>query len=152
MKVLIAEAPQPKGWTKFHRDTGCAGLRKGEVADGAHYVERDLDELPDTVKPCQFECCFQGYQTAADLKAKVQDRPAGQPLTGIRIGQEVEFRELGGRETETWRIVRGAADRAAGELSSDTPIARALLGHEEGAVVDIALPNKVLRVEIVKVT
>ncbi len=151
MKVLIAKAPPPAEWTKFHRDAGCSGLRKGELADGATYVERELEELPDTVKPCQFPCCFQGYQTAGELKSRVHDRPAPRPERGIRVGQVVEFRELGGREVTGVRIVRGAASRAKGELSADTAIARGLLGHEAGEVVEISLPRKVMRIEILKV-
>src|SRR4051794_36649469 len=100
MKVLIAQGPTPRTWTKFHRDPWCSGLRKGEVADGATYVERELEDLPDAVKPCQFPCCFQGYSTAADLRAKVHDRSPTRPVSGIRIGQEVEFRELDGSEAK----------------------------------------------------
>src|SRR4051812_15763738 len=104
MKVLIAEAPGRVGWTKFHRDPGCSGLRKGELADGANYVEHELEELPDTVKPCQFPYYFQGYETPADLNARVRTRTASHPVTGIRVGQEVEFRELGESEVKRWRI------------------------------------------------
>jgi hypothetical protein len=151
MKVLIAEAPGRTGWTKFHRDFACSGLRKGELADGADYVERDLEEPPDSVKPCQFPCCFQGYDTAAALKTRVRSRSIPASVTGIRVGQAVEFRELGDSETKSWRIVRGAANPAEGELSAGSPIARGLIGREPGDVVDIALPSRVLRVEIVDV-
>jgi hypothetical protein len=149
MKVLIAEAPN--GFTKFHRDANCSGLRHGEVTWGADYVARDLEELPDTVEPCQFPCCFQGYKGAGDLKARVHDRAASPPPKGVRIGQAVRFRELG-RAEQTVKIVRRNADRTKGELSAETPIARGLLGSEVGEVVDIALPGKVMRVEILSVS
>jgi hypothetical protein len=151
VKVLIAEAPAPLGFTKFHRDANCSGLRKGELADGATYVARELDALPDTVKPCQFPCCFQGYESARDLKARVLERPSAQPVSGIRAGDEVEFRELGEDESRRRRLVKGAADQARGELSVDSPIGRGLLGHEEGQIVDIALPRKTIRMEILSV-
>jgi Transcription elongation factor, GreA/GreB, C-term len=151
MKVLVAKAPTSSGWSRFHRDAGCPGLRKGEVTHGAEYVAVELADLPDKVLPCQFECCFPGHETAADLTSRVHSRPAARPATGIRIGHEVEYRELGGSETEMWRIVRGAANLNEGELSANTPIARALIGREPGEVVDIALPNRVVRVEIGRV-
>jgi hypothetical protein len=151
MKVLVAKAPTPSGWSRFHRDAGCPGLRKGEVTHGAEYVAVELADLPDKVLPCQFECCFPGYETAADLTARVHSRPVSRPVTGIRVGQEVEYRELGESETKRWRIVPGAANPDEGELSANTPIARALIGREPGEVVDIALPSRVMRVEIGRV-
>lgn len=151
MKVLIAKAPSRSGWTKFHRDGLCSGLRKGELADGADYVSRELGDLPDNVKPCQFECCFQGYSTAADLKSRVHGSPTPKPARGVRVGQLVTFREVGHSETKTIRLVDGGANRADGELPRDTPIAKGLLGHEAGEVVDIQLPSRVLLVEILKV-
>jgi hypothetical protein len=152
VKVLIAYNPgysQP--WSRFHRDANCSGLRKGEDANGLDYELHELEDLPETVKPCQFETCFKGYETRADLLARVHDRPVPKPRTGIQVGQEVEYRELGKAETTTIRIVPGASNPSEGELSVGTPIAKALLGHEPGEVVPIKLPNRVIRGEIVDV-
>ncbi|UJA20960.1 hypothetical protein HJD18_12555 [Thermoleophilia bacterium SCSIO 60948] len=150
VKVLVARGPKPGTWTRIHRDPGCSGLRKGELADGASYLELDLDDLPESVKPCQFPCCYQGYATASDLKRRVGT--PSRPAEGIRVGQEVEFRKLGGSELMRRRIVRGPADRSKDELSDETPIARAMIGREAGDVADAELPGKTIQIEIVRVT
>lgn len=65
MKVLISGAgTAAAAYTRFHRDANCSGLRKGEVAHGATYDVVDLDDLPETVQPCQFDCCYPGDTTA----------------------------------------------------------------------------------------
>jgi len=149
VKVLIARAPGPKKWTKFHRDPNCSGLRKGEIADGAQYVLRDLDDLPDTVEPCRFDCCFPGSVTTADLRTRGAVNAEPKPARDVRVGHEVEFRNLATGKAERRRIVQGSA-KSPDELSAEAPIAKGLLGHEPGEVVDIELPSgKVIRVEIV---
>lgn len=151
MKVLIAHAPSPSGWTKFHRDSNCSGLRKGEVSDGAEYVLRDLEDLPDTVKPCQFEYCFKGYSSASELKSKVHGPAKSSPARGVRVGQRVTFRELGSSEEFTRKIVSDPADASVGEISKGSEIAKALLGHEIGEVVEIPQRQSVARYEIVAI-
>jgi transcription elongation GreA/GreB family factor len=122
------------------------------VAHGAEYVERDLEELPDSVKPCQFPCCFQGYASVSDLTKRVHDKsPARRSPSGIQVGQEVSFRQVDQQRVTTVRIVHGAGDPAKGELSRETPIAKALLGCEQGEVVEVALPQRVMQVEITEV-
>lgn len=150
MKVLIARAPKPKNWTKFHNDPNCSGLRKGEDADGAQYVLRDLDDLPDNVKPCKF--CFPGAERKADVNASGVLDSGPRLSKGVRVGHVVEFRDLVTAKSERWRIVSGPST-APDELSAETPIAKGLLGHEPGEVVDIELRNgRVRRVEITAVS
>lgn len=152
MKVLIAATPAEEGWTKFHSDANCAGLRNGEVTYGAEYVWRDLEDLPANVRPCHFECCFPGYATAAELRSKVRSRIPSPPPRGIRVGQQVKFRYLDTNEERTVTVVHGPGNAAAGELSKDTGIAKALVGHEPGEVVDVGPPHRVRRLEILEVT
>lgn len=149
MKVLISPAPPPKKWTKFHRDPDCPGVRMTEETYGGEYLRRDLADLPAGVEPCQFECCFQGFETLEEVISRLH-RPTAPPPSGIRVGDQVEFRELGTQRTMERRIVRGSADHAKGEISADTPIGQALLGSEPGEVVAAETPKGVMQVEILR--
>ena len=130
MKVLISgDGTAASRYTSFHRDANCSGLRKGEVAHGATYNDVDLDDLPETVQPCRFECCYPGATTAS-LKRRVHD--ARKPKTGLQVGQTVTYRELGESETTTWRLVDGPTDVDRRELSIKSPIAKSLIDMHGG--------------------
>jgi transcription elongation factor GreA len=54
-------------------------------------------------------------------------------------------------ETFTWTIVGATeADRAAGKLSAESPIARALLDHAVGETVSVTTPKRTRRLKIVR--
>jgi transcription elongation factor GreA len=54
-------------------------------------------------------------------------------------------------ETYTWTIVGAAeADRSAGRLSAESPIARALLDRAVGETVEVSTPKRVRRLKIVR--
>jgi transcription elongation factor GreA len=54
-------------------------------------------------------------------------------------------------ETYTWTIVGATeADRAAGKLSAESPIARALLDHAVGETVEVTTPKRTRRLKIVR--
>jgi transcription elongation factor GreA len=60
-----------------------------------------------------------------------------------------EVRDLGTDDVQTWTIVGAAeADRAAGKLSAESPVAKALLGHAVGETVELATPKGVRKLKI----
>lgn len=150
---------------KFHRHDSydCAGRRMYEenYAQKEDYVLVDLAELRGRHGACQFECCFKGHADAAAVANRYLGRGAEQrtprtiavpPPRGIRVGAEVLFRDSGTGETKSRTIVRGQrADPARGEVSTQSPIGRALLGREVGEIVQIELPRGTLQVEVVAV-
>jgi transcription elongation factor GreA len=65
------------------------------------------------------------------------------------FAREAEVRDLGTDEVHRWTIVGIAeADRAAGKLSAESPVAKALLGHEVGETVELPTPKGVRRLKI----
>ncbi len=51
--------------------------------------------------------------------------------------------------TETWTIVGPTeADREAGKLSAESPVAKALIGHAPGELVEVPTPRGVRRLRI----
>lgn len=75
------------------------------------------------------------------------------PYTGkVIFGVTVELCNLGTDETVTYQLVgEDEADFKLGKISVTSPIARALIGKEEGEVVGVHTPNGVVEYEILEV-
>ena len=68
------------------------------------------------------------------------------------FGRSAEVTDEGTGETHTWTIVGVTeADRAAGKLSAESPVARALLDQPAGAVVSVETPKGTRRLKIERV-
>ena len=79
--------------------------------------------------------------------------PARLPNTGkVVFGASVELEDQAGGARVTYQVVgEDEADIRAGRISVTSPIARALVGKSEGAVVDVAAPGGTRSYEIVAV-
>jgi transcription elongation factor GreA len=67
----------------------------------------------------------------------------------MTFARPAEVRDLGTEEVQTWTIVGAAeADRAAGKLSAESPVARALLNHAVGDTVELKTPRGTRRLRI----
>jgi transcription elongation factor GreA len=68
------------------------------------------------------------------------------------FGRSAEVTDEGTGETHTWTIVGVTeADRAAGKLSAESPVARALLGKPAGTTVSVQTPKGERRLKIERV-
>ena len=68
------------------------------------------------------------------------------------FGRSAEVIDEGTGETHTWTIVGATeADRAAGKLSAESPVARALLDQPAGTVVSVETPKGTRRLRIERV-
>lgn len=75
-------------------------------------------------------------------------------LSGDRVvfGATVTYLDLESEDKNTWTIVgEDEADLKVGKISISSPIARALIGKNEGDEVDVRSPKGVRKVEIVSV-
>ena len=79
--------------------------------------------------------------------------PARLPKTGkVVFGASVELEDQADGARVTYQVVgEDEADIRAGRISVTSPIARALVGKSEGAVVDVAAPGGTRSYEIVAV-
>src|SRR5205807_5012265 len=65
------------------------------------------------------------------------------------FGRTAEIKDEGTGEVHTWTVVGPAeADRAAGKLSAESPVAKALLCHAPGEVVEVQTPKGGRRLRI----
>ena len=79
--------------------------------------------------------------------------PTRLPITGkVVFGASVELEDQADGAHVTYQVVgEDEADIRAGRISVTSPIARALVGKSEGAVVDVAAPGGTRSYEIVAV-
>ena len=81
--------------------------------------------------------------------ATVQEATSGD---AIGFGSTVSFRDTaGGEKTEVTLVHPLEADPAEGRISSDSPVARALLGRRKGDVVPMTTPGGSKQLEILAV-
>ena len=67
------------------------------------------------------------------------------------FARPAEIRDEGSGEVHTWTIVGATeADRAAGKLSAESPIARALIDQQVGTTVEVPTPKGTRRLTIVR--
>lgn len=67
----------------------------------------------------------------------------------MAFNREAEIRDLGTDELFNWRIVGAAeADRNAGRLSAESPVAKALLDQPVGTTVELSTPRGTRRLRI----
>lgn len=92
-----------------------------------------------------------------DIEGRLQNAQvidvASIPRTGkVIFGTTVDIANVETDETVTYQIVgEDESDIKRGKLSVSSPIARALVGKEEGDVVAVKTPSGVLEYEIVEV-
>lgn len=78
--------------------------------------------------------------------------PAKLVLDRVAFGATVEVIDLGTDEERTYQIVgTSEADAAEGRISYDSPLARALMGREEGDVLTFEAPGGKRKYEVVGV-
>ena len=82
----------------------------------------------------------------------VADGDSANGTATFTFGRSAEVTDEGTGETHTWTIVGVTeADRAAGKLSAESPVARALLNQPAGAVVSVETPKGTRRLKIERV-
>jgi len=70
----------------------------------------------------------------------------------VRFGATVTYEDINSGETVSWKIVgEEESNIEAKEISIQSPIARALLGKEEGDDVTIKVPRGEIEVEIISI-
>lgn len=70
----------------------------------------------------------------------------------VSMGRTITIQELPDEEPEEYQIVgESESDPFNGKISNESPMAKGLLGHKVGEVVDVDVPNGTIKLKIVKV-
>ena len=71
----------------------------------------------------------------------------------VSVLSKVKIRNLGNKAEMSYLLVtENEADLKSGKISVTSPIGKGLLGKKAGDVVDIAVPNGVLKFEIIEIS
>jgi transcription elongation factor GreA len=80
------------------------------------------------------------------------DTDTSNGVSTFAFGRSAEVRDEGTGEVHTWTIVGVTeADRAAGKLSAESPVARALMDQPAGTTVSVETPKGERRLKIERV-
>ena len=70
----------------------------------------------------------------------------------VSMGRTITIQELPEEEPEEYQIVgESESDPFNGKISNESPMAKGLLGHKVGEVVEVEVPNGTLKLKIIKV-
>jgi transcription elongation factor GreA len=70
----------------------------------------------------------------------------------VSMGRTITIQELPDEEPEEYQIVgESESDPFNGKISNESPMAKRLLGHKVGEVVEVEVPNGTIKLKIVKV-
>src|SRR5665647_662115 len=85
--------------------------------------------------------------------AQIIDPAAMEPGSRVVFGSTVELEDEAGGDTVTYQIVgEDEADLKLGLINISSPIARALIGKDEGDTAEVLAPGGIKRYEIVSVS
>lgn len=70
----------------------------------------------------------------------------------VSMGRTITIQESPDEEPEEYQIVgESESDPFNGKISNESPMAKGLLGHKVGEVVEVEVPNGTIKLKIVKV-
>ncbi len=119
-------------------------IKMGDLKENADYHVAKEDQAFN-------EGRIQQLQDAILSAVVIEERKAGKT---VRIGNTVTIAEEGYEdEEEEYRIVGAReADPAAGMISNESPIGKAMIGAKIGQVVEAETPGGTMRFKILKVS
>jgi hypothetical protein len=115
------------------------------------YRKVDAGDIPDTVGRCGF--CGGGRPEPTRVNPGQRTESSGDPgrpkalekperVGAMRPGRGARVLDQVSGEEHTWMVVAAVeADASAGKLSTQSPIAQALLGHVAGETVSVETPR-----------
>jgi transcription elongation factor GreA len=120
-------------------------VKRPALADRLHQAiqQGDLSENADYIAAKEEQGFLEGriQQVEAMLRSAVIIQEKG-PSDKVVLGSRVTVLEVGVDEAETFRIVGAAeADPGGGQVSNESPLGRALLGHRVGETVTVRAPR-----------
>jgi len=115
----------------------------GDLSENADYdaARNEQAELEGRIK--QLEKLLENVEIIDDSK---QDKST------VSVGNTVSIKYIDEDDEEEYKIVGSQeADPFACKISNESPIARALLNHKVGDIVDVDSPNGVYQIEITSI-
>ncbi len=115
----------------------------GDLADNPEYLDArmELDRIDDRIELLE--------RRLQDARVLGPDEASAQVVS---LGSRVLLEDLDERTKEEYLLVASAeSDPAAGRLSFESPVGRAIAGHRRGDVVDAHAPHRVRHLRIARI-
>jgi transcription elongation factor GreA len=131
-------------------------VKRPALAERLHFAikQGDLSENADYIAAKEEQGFLEGKIREIEEKirnAEVIDR-SKTAVGEVGLGAKVTVKEEGYDATEVYHVVGATeADPAKGKISNESPLGQALMGHEEGDIVEVRAPAGTLRFKIVDV-
>lgn len=114
----------------------------------------DLSENADYQSAKEEQAFLEGRIKELERQLKEAEEPdiTDQMESGAGIGSKVVCQSEEAGESEVFELtVPQESDPVAGKISAESPIGRALLGHQPGDVVDVETPDGMVSYRILKI-
>jgi transcription elongation factor GreA len=130
--------------------------KRPALSERLHFAikQGDLSENADYIQGKEEQAFLEGriLEVKQLLRNAVLIELGGSQDGRVRIGSEVTVSEVGYDETETYYVVGPTeADPAKGRISHESPLGKALLGHNVRDKVSVKAPAGEITFRIVKI-
>lgn len=121
-----------------------AARELGDISENSEYddakneqafIEGRIAALEKTLRRARVVSADQAQDGAVVLGSRVRVRD-------VELGEEMEYRVVGSAE----------ADPSENRISNESPVGKALMGHREGEVVAVKVPDGTIQLEILQVS
>ena len=115
----------------------------GDLSENSEYESAKDEQAMVESRIAQIENMLQ-YDEIIDNEEVDKDE--------VSMGRTITIQELPDEEPEEYQIVgESESDPFNGKISNESPMAKGLLGHKVGEVVDVDVPNGTIKLKIIKV-
>ena len=115
----------------------------GDIAENAEYDDAKNEQAMLEHKIAQLEERL--------LSARVITKKEISKDT-VSVGSKVRIRDVAAKQTFEYHIVGSAeANPAENKLSNESPVGKAIMGHQKGDVVEVAAPKGAMKFKILEI-
>lgn len=117
----------------------------GDLSENAEYDEAKNEQAFVEGRVLELEQMIKNAQVISEKKGKYEKI--------VEIGATITVRNKTDRDDpEDYQIVGATeADPLTNKISNESPLGKAVLGHEKGETVEVSAPSGILRYEIIKI-
>ncbi len=113
----------------------------GDLSENAEYDAARSEQASTEARIKDLEKMLEEVEIISDVKTDA-----------VALGTKVKLEYVGDNETDEFSIVGSKeADPFLNKISNESPIAKAILGHKAGDIVNVISPNGEYQVKVVEI-
>lgn len=118
-------------------------LAFGDISENSEYDEAKNEQAQNEVRIVQLENMLKAAQVIDEDEVDTDT---------VRLGTRVKVYDMDFEEEIDYHIVGSTeADPAAMKISNDSPVGRALIGKKAGDMVEVEVPDGVVRMKVLEI-